>query len=204
MLPPRPRRPGATPRSRRKSPTRSRPSSATKARSRPAAIRSIPNTPTNRAPTRKPIDHRLSAQNTITVETGALDLVGPLIDAAIAAGANRVNSLDFNLRDNTKARNEAIAKAAKDAQAQAQALASRARCQARTDYQRHHRIQRGPRPVMSARLRRWPRTPPRRSSRARSRCPRPFRSPTGLSSVAALSLITTDSCRPDQDNVEAR
>ena len=58
------------------------------------------------------------------MQTGALDLVGPLIDAAIAAGANRVNSLDFNLRDDTRARNDAIAKAAKDAQAQAQALAA--------------------------------------------------------------------------------
>jgi len=64
------------------------------------------------------------AQNSITVETASLDLMGPLIDTAIAAGANRVNSLDFSLRDNTKARNDAIASAAQDAQAQAQALAT--------------------------------------------------------------------------------
>jgi uncharacterized protein YggE len=64
-------------------------------------------------PNAKPSITGYQAQNTITVQTGALDLVGPLIDAAIAAGANRVNSLD-----------EAIAKAAKDAQAQAQALAA--------------------------------------------------------------------------------
>jgi uncharacterized protein YggE len=63
------------------------------------------------------------AQNSITVEIQALDLVGPLIDAAIAAGANRVNSLDYSLRDSTKARGDAIAKASKNAQAQAQALA---------------------------------------------------------------------------------
>jgi len=64
-----------------------------------------------------------SADNSITVETGALDLVGPLIDAAIAAGANRVNSLDYSLRDETRARSEAITRASKDALAQAQALA---------------------------------------------------------------------------------
>lgn len=64
------------------------------------------------------------AQNSITVQTGALDLVGPLIDAAIGAGANRVDSLAYDLKDNTQARGEAIAKAAKDAQAQAQALAN--------------------------------------------------------------------------------
>jgi uncharacterized protein YggE len=75
-------------------------------------------------PNAKPIITGYQAQNTITVQTGALDLVGPLIDAAIGAGANRVNSLDFNLRDDTAARKEAITMAAKAAQAQAQALAA--------------------------------------------------------------------------------
>ena len=75
-------------------------------------------------PNAKPTITGYRAENTITVQTGALDLVGPLIDAAIAAGANRVNSLNFNLRDDTHARNEAITMAAKDAQAQAQALAA--------------------------------------------------------------------------------
>jgi uncharacterized protein YggE len=75
-------------------------------------------------PNMKPTITGYRAENSITVQTGALDLVGPLIDAAIAAGANRVNSLDFNLRDDTRARNDAIGKAAKDAQAQAQALAA--------------------------------------------------------------------------------
>ncbi|MBF6560399.1 MAG: SIMPL domain-containing protein [Candidatus Binataceae bacterium] len=74
-------------------------------------------------PNAKPTVTGYQAANSITVETGALDLVGPLIDAAIAAGANRINSLDFNLRNDTLPRNQAIAKAAKDAQAQAQALA---------------------------------------------------------------------------------
>jgi len=64
------------------------------------------------------------AQNSITVQTGALDVVGPVIDAAIGAGANRVDSLSYDLRDNTAARNEAISKAAKDAQSQAQSLAT--------------------------------------------------------------------------------
>jgi uncharacterized protein YggE len=63
------------------------------------------------------------AQNSITVVTGNLGLIGPLIDAAIGAGANRVDSLEYDLRDNSKARSEAIAKATHDAQAQAEALA---------------------------------------------------------------------------------
>lgn len=65
-----------------------------------------------------------NAQNTISVETPAMDLLGELIDAGIAAGANRVNSLDFTLKNDTKARAEALANASRDAQQQAQALAA--------------------------------------------------------------------------------
>jgi uncharacterized protein YggE len=57
------------------------------------------------------------------VQTGATNLLGALIDEAIGAGANRVNYLNFTLRDDTKPRTEAITKAAKDAEAQARALA---------------------------------------------------------------------------------
>lgn len=64
------------------------------------------------------------ATNSVHVETGAIELAGALIDAATAAGANRVDSINFGLRDESKARNEAIVKASKDAQAQAQTLAS--------------------------------------------------------------------------------
>ena len=64
------------------------------------------------------------AQNSVTIHTGALDLVGALIDSAIAAGANRVNSLNFSVENNISARKEAIAIATRDAHAQAEALAS--------------------------------------------------------------------------------
>ena len=65
-----------------------------------------------------------NAQNSITVETPAMDLLGGLIDTAIAAGANRVNYLNFTLKNDTKARAEALANASRDAQGQAQALAA--------------------------------------------------------------------------------
>ena len=65
-----------------------------------------------------------TAQNSITTETGALDLLGALIDAAISAGANRVNYLNFALKDDSKVRSEAIAIATRDAKAQADALAA--------------------------------------------------------------------------------
>ena len=64
------------------------------------------------------------AANSVTVETRALDRVGALIDAAISAGANRVDSVSFTLRDQSAPRNEAIAKAAADALSQARALAA--------------------------------------------------------------------------------
>ena len=75
-------------------------------------------------PTQKPTIIGYNAQNTVTVNTGALDLIGALIDSAIAAGANRVNSLSFSVKDDTKARTEAIGIATRDARAQANALAA--------------------------------------------------------------------------------
>ncbi len=73
---------------------------------------------------KKPMIVGYRAENSITIQTGAIDLLGSLIDTAIAAGANRINFLNFALQDDTRARSEAITKASKDAQAQAQALAA--------------------------------------------------------------------------------
>ncbi len=75
-------------------------------------------------PRQRPMIIGYSAQNTITIETPELAQLGALIDAAIGAGANRINYLNFGLRDDTKARQDAITAASKDAQAQAQALAA--------------------------------------------------------------------------------
>jgi len=58
-------------------------------------------------PSENPVIVGYNAQNAVTVHTGALDLVGPLIDSAIAAGANRVNSLDFSVKDDARARADA-------------------------------------------------------------------------------------------------
>jgi uncharacterized protein YggE len=65
-----------------------------------------------------------TAQNSIVVETGAIDLVGALIDSAISAGANRVDYLNFTVKNDIKPRTEAITSATRDARAQADALAS--------------------------------------------------------------------------------
>ena len=75
-------------------------------------------------PSENPAIIGYTAQNTVTVHSGALELVGTLIDSAIAAGANRVNSLSFSVKDDSKARAEAIAMATRDSRAQADALAA--------------------------------------------------------------------------------
>ena len=72
----------------------------------------------------KPTIVGFAAQNSVTVDTGALDLVGPLIDSAIAAGANRVNFVNFTVKEDSKARSEAITTATRKARAQADALAA--------------------------------------------------------------------------------
>src|SRR4029077_1313894 len=75
-------------------------------------------------PNQKPTIIGYTAQNTVTANTGALDLIGALIDSAISAGANRVNSLSFSVKVHTNPRTEAITIATRDAHAQASALAA--------------------------------------------------------------------------------
>src|SRR5262249_38225463 len=64
-----------------------------------------------------------TAINLISVETAKLELAGSLIDVAIAAGASQVTSIAFGLRDDSKARAEAVAAACRDAQMRAQSAA---------------------------------------------------------------------------------
>ncbi len=62
-------------------------------------------------------------RNIIVVRTGDFKLIGPVIDAAIAAGANGVDALNFTLSNPLKARGEAVTRAAQDVEAQLKALA---------------------------------------------------------------------------------
>ena len=63
------------------------------------------------------------ASNTVRVEVSDLSRVGDLIDAAIQAGANSVEGVSFELRDNTAAKRQALQEAVKKAEQEAQAVA---------------------------------------------------------------------------------
>jgi uncharacterized protein len=63
------------------------------------------------------------ARNEVQVESQRVDKVGVLIDAATAAGANRVSALQFTVADRTALERAALEKAGNDARLQAEAVA---------------------------------------------------------------------------------
>jgi uncharacterized protein YggE len=64
--------------------------------------------------------------NTVYVTVRNLDNLGSLLDDVISAGANSINSIQFDLADKTQAVKDARAKAVEDAKTQAQELADAA------------------------------------------------------------------------------
>jgi hypothetical protein len=64
------------------------------------------------------------AANTVRVQVDEMDRVGAVIDAGIGAGANQLNSLAFDLRDDLKFRQQALQVAAREARAKAEAIAA--------------------------------------------------------------------------------
>jgi len=61
--------------------------------------------------------------NTITVEVRRIDQVGPVIDAALGAGANQINSLAFGVSNPDSARRSALAVAVAKSRADAEVIA---------------------------------------------------------------------------------
>lgn len=64
--------------------------------------------------------------NTVNVTVRKLDQLGTLLDATVQAGANNVNSIQFDVEDKSAALKQARDAAVKDAKSQAQELASAA------------------------------------------------------------------------------
>ena len=71
-----------------------------------------------------PILTSYSASNTVRVTTDDLALVGPLIDGAMGAGANRINRLAFTLQDEQPLKMKVLGQAAARAKEKAEAIAS--------------------------------------------------------------------------------
>lgn len=63
------------------------------------------------------------ATNTITVELNNLQLIGPVIDTALSAGATNIGNIVFKSRDETEARHQALAQATLAARGDADAIA---------------------------------------------------------------------------------
>ena len=63
------------------------------------------------------------ASNVVSVQVEQLDKVGPVIDAGLGAGANRLEGVAFGLRDDRKARADALTQAVEEARVKADALA---------------------------------------------------------------------------------
>lgn len=63
------------------------------------------------------------AANTLRVETDRFDRLGAVVDAALAAGANRVEGVRYTIGDPTAARRQAIEAAVARARADAEAMA---------------------------------------------------------------------------------
>ena len=63
------------------------------------------------------------ATNTVAVRLDKLEQVGPVIDAGLAAGANRLDGVSFGLRNDAAAQAEALTRAVEAATAKAKTLA---------------------------------------------------------------------------------
>jgi uncharacterized protein YggE len=76
-------------------------------------------------PTRRTITDGYVVRNLVVVDVDDIDRVGPVIDAALGAGANRVAGLTFALRDEAAARETALTRAVERARRDAE-IAARA------------------------------------------------------------------------------
>lgn len=66
------------------------------------------------------------AQNTVQVVVDGVDKVGPLLDAVVASGANRIAGINFQLSDPLAARADALKAAVAQARREAEAVATAA------------------------------------------------------------------------------
>jgi len=63
-------------------------------------------------------------ENTLSIETDQIDMLGTYIDAAFAAGANSFNSINFSAKNDAEARKLALEMAVQDARGKAEIIAA--------------------------------------------------------------------------------
>jgi uncharacterized protein len=71
-----------------------------------------------------PLISSYTAYNMVQVRTKDLARIGRIIDAAIAAGANTIQSVSFSINEQNKARNQALTEATANAMTKAEAIAA--------------------------------------------------------------------------------
>lgn len=71
-----------------------------------------------------PLITSYTAYNMVQVRTRDMARIGGIIDAAIAAGANTIQSVSFAINEQNKARNEALTEATANAMVKAEAIAA--------------------------------------------------------------------------------
>lgn len=77
-------------------------------------------------PDGQPVGTRYVVDNSVFVTVRELENLGDLLDSAIGAGANSINSIQFDVEDKTEALKKAREEAVKDAKEQAKELADAA------------------------------------------------------------------------------
>lgn len=83
----------------------------------------IPETRYDREGQQAPRTTSYLVSNMVNVDLQRIDLVGPVIDAALGAGANQINSLSFTVASADSARRVALTRAVEKARADAEAMA---------------------------------------------------------------------------------
>jgi uncharacterized protein YggE len=79
---------------------------------------------TQYGPDGQPTGTNYAVDNTVYLTVRKLDQLGALLDAAVKAGANNINSIQFDVADKTQALSDARAEAVKTAKIQAEELAA--------------------------------------------------------------------------------
>ncbi|MGH2608660.1 MAG: SIMPL domain-containing protein [Tepidiformaceae bacterium] len=64
------------------------------------------------------------AQNVVAVRVTDMERVGPVLDAGLSAGANRVDGIQFSLRDDAELRRQALSEAIQEARTKAETMSA--------------------------------------------------------------------------------